>query len=256
MEEQTVGAALPKILLHDLFEGPLDLLLHLIKINEMDISDVRLTEITGQYLAYLDAMKELNLEIAGEYLVIAATLLQIKSRSLLPPDPTEAASDAEEIDAAVSTRQLLRRLIEFRKFKELAQRLKGLEEDNRGVFYRANILPVYPGPRAEPETQDIRILFDAFARILRFARTRPIHTVHRQAFRVEDKLVELREVIRSQSKINLREVFQRCICKEEIIVTFLATLEMARLREVTIAQPATFDDIYLAPWDDSVVYVG
>jgi segregation and condensation protein A len=200
-------------------------------------------------------MSELDLEVAGEFLVIAATLIQIKSRSLLPTD-AELLADEEEIDAALSTRQLIRRLIEFRKFKELADRLRTLEEENRGVFYRANVIPVLSGSEEEIPSQDIRLLFDAFVRVLRTARIQPAHTVRRQQFHVEDKLVELRERVRRSERINLREVFERSICKEEIIVTFLAVLEMAKLREVTIAQSKPFEDIFLAPWDDSVVYIG
>jgi chromatin segregation and condensation protein Rec8/ScpA/Scc1 (kleisin family) len=104
---------LPRIVLKNLFEGPLDLLLHLIKVNEMDITEVSLADVTQQYLMYLDAMKVLDLEVAGEFLVIAATLLSIKSRSLLPAQPgEEGEEEGEEVDAALSTRQLLRRLIE------------------------------------------------------------------------------------------------------------------------------------------------
>jgi len=255
-ELESFASPSPRIVLHDLFEGPLDLLLHLIKVNEMDISEVRLAEVTNQYLDYLRAMQELDLEIAGEFLVIAATLILIKSRSLLPSQPGDAQEEEEEIDAALSTRQLIRRLIEFRKFKELALQLRTLEGENLGVFYRANVVPVLPGPEAELPVQDLRMLFDAFVRVLRNARVQPTHTVRRQQFHVEDKLVELRERIRGGKRVNLRDVFLRCICKEEIIVTFLAALEMAKLREITIAQASPFDDILIAPWDDSVVYVG
>ncbi len=249
---------LPRIVLKNLFEGPLDLLLHLIKVNEMDITEVSLADVTQQYLMYLDAMKVLDLEVAGEFLVIAATLLSIKSRSLLPAQPgEEGEEEGEEVDAALSTRQLLRRLIEFRKFKELAQRLRSLEEKHRGVYYRANVVSILPPPQPEESpSQDIRSLFDAFARVLLQARTRPMHSVRREQFHVEDKLVELRERLRSERRVNLGAIFKRCICKEEIIVTFLASLELARLREITVAQAAPFEDILIEPWGDSVVYVG
>jgi segregation and condensation protein A len=194
--------------------------------------------------------------MAGEFLVIAATLILIKSRSLLPVLNAENPEEEEEIDSALSTRQLIRRLIEFRKFKELAQQLRALEDENRGVFYRANVVPILPGPEAETPSQDLRVLFDAFVRVLRDARVQPTHTVRRQQFHVEDKLAELRERIRGGKRVNLREIFARCICKEEIIVTFLASLEMAKMREITIAQAGPYDDILIGPWDDSVVYVG
>jgi len=248
----------PRIRLSDLFEGPLDLLLHLIKVNELDITEVSLTEVTSQYLAYLDAMKELDLELAGEFLVIAATLINLKSRSLLPVHAEEEEAEGEELDATLSTRQLLRRLIEFRKFKELATRLRRLEEQNRGVFYRATVTPILPPPEAETEgpREDIRALFDAFTRVLRTARSRPLHSVRQEQFHVEDKIAELRARVQREKRINLYQVFTRCVCKEEIIVTFLAALELAKSREITIAQAAPFEDILIEPWDDSVVFIG
>lgn len=245
--------SLPKVHLDNLFDGPLDLLLHLIKVNELEITEVKLAEVTNQYLAYLDAMKELDLEIAGEFLVIAATLLAIKSRSLLPAT-AEEAEESEELDEVMSTRQLIRRLVEFRKFKELAGRLRSLEEENSGYFFRAQVIPIVPTAGAQDVTEDIRTLFDAFARVLRAARMKPTHTVRNEGYRVEDKIVEFRERLRRRESINLTQLFERCICKEEIIVTFLATLELARLREITIAQAGVFEDIFVAPWDEAVAF--
>ena len=115
----------------EVFEGPLDLLLHLVKISEMDIYDIEISTITQQYMDYISAMQEMDLEIAGDYLVMAATLLNIKSRSLLSRNAEEEELTAEEeIDEIMSTQELVRRLVEFRRFKELTRELRAREEEN------------------------------------------------------------------------------------------------------------------------------
>ena len=245
----------PKIILENMFEGPLDLLLHLIRIHEMEIGEVPLNEVTSQYLVYLDAMQELDMDIASEFLVIAATLILMKTRSLLPIHHDES-SDHEELDDTLSSRQLIRRLIEFRKFKELAQRLSDLESENRGVFYRAEVIPILPTPELELPTQDIRTLFEAFTRVFQTVKKPVVHTVQNQTFKVEDKLTIFRERLNHQKTLNLQEVFEACSCKEEIIVSFLATLELAKLREIVITQANPYEDILIQQREDKVIYVG
>ncbi len=248
----------PARLVLPVFEGPLDLLLHLVKVNEMEIHDIEIAEITRQYLAYLDAMSALNLEVAGDFMVMAATLINIKSRSILPRQEGEAGEvDEEEIDDIVSTQELIRRLVEYRKFKEISSSLRILEDDNNGVFYRSQVLTVVPG-REEEELprQDIRALYDAFAQVLKRVRVDPRHTVYRERFSVDEKLVELREVLRRDKKVNFTRLLERSVVKEEAICLFLAILEMAKLREITVAQADTYEDILLAPWDENVIYAG
>lgn len=242
----------------DVFEGPLDLLLHLVKINEMDIYDIEIATITNQYLNYLTAMEEMDLEIAGEYMVMAATLLNIKSRSLLPKnEELEQLSDEEEIDEIFSTQELIRRLVEFRKFKELAGELKSREEENSRLFYRANVVPIVPGANEEMPRQDIRSLFDAFARVLKKKKTGPgEHTVYHEQFTVEEKTDELRTKLKAAKQINLSRAFESASSKQEVICYFLAILEMAKLREITLAQAGNFDDILIEPWDENVIYIG
>lgn len=242
--------------LHELFEGPLDLLLHLVKINEMDIHDIEISEITRQYMAYLDALQELDLEVAGDYLVMAATLMNIKSRSLLPRTELEESAAEEEIDEILSTQDLVRRLVEFRRFKQLARELREKEEENSRLFYRANVIPVIPGCSEELPRQEIRNLFDAFARVLTRQRTVREHTVQSESFTVEDKVEEVRVRMRKDKQINFSRVFESCVSRTEAFCYFLALLELARMREITLAQAGPFEDILIEPWDDKVIYVG
>ncbi|MCC6547267.1 segregation/condensation protein A [Candidatus Sumerlaeota bacterium] len=241
----------------EVFEGPLDLLLHLVKISEMDIYDIEISTITKQYMDYLATMRELNLEIAGDYLVMAATLLNIKSRSLLPRNPEEEELTAEEeIDEIMSTQELVRRLVEFRRFKELTRDLRAREEENSRIFYRANVIQVIPGANRELPRHDILMLFDAFATVLKRVRTMANHHVAAESFTVEEKVVQIRERLRMQKQVNLARVFEACVSKGEVICYFLAILELARLREITLAQADIFEDILIEPWDEKVIYVG
>lgn len=241
----------------EVFEGPLDLLLHLVKINEMDIHDIEISRITRQYLDYLAAMQELDLEIAGDFLVMAATLMNIKSRSLLPrPAAEEEGMAEEEIDEILSTQELIRRLVEYRKIKQLASALRGRGEESSRMYYRANVVPVIPGADEDLPRQDIRTLFDAFARVIKKVRVEASHDVNSESFSVEEKSQEIRERLRTQRQINFTRVFETCVSKDEAICYFLAILEMARLREITLAQADSFEDILVEPWDEKVIYVG
>ncbi|MBI1290545.1 segregation/condensation protein A [bacterium] len=241
----------------DVFEGPLDLLLHLVKVSEMDIHDIQIAAITDQYLDYIYAMKDLDLESVGDYLVMAATLLNIKSRSLLPKSPTEEeASAEEEIDEILSTQELIRRLVEFRRFKELAHKLRSAEEENSRLFYRTNTLPVVPGADTEIPRQDILALFDAFARVLKKVRVEKQHEVVPEQYSVEEKVGDIREKLRVNKQINFTRVFETCASRMEVVCYFLAILEMAKSREITLAQAGNFEDILVEPWDEKVIYVG
>lgn len=241
----------PARLVLPVFEGPLDLLLHLVKVHEMDIHDIAIAEITRQYIDYLSAMQELNLEVAGDFLVMAATLLNIKSRSLLPALPREEGEEAaeeEEVDEILSLQELVRRLVEYRKFKEISADLRALESSNAGVWYRAQPLAAIPGSDTELPRQDIRALYDAFVGVLKQVRAKPQHTVRRERFTVEEKILELREALRREGRVNCGRLFERCVDKDEVIAFFLALLEMAKGLEITIAQADTGSEILVAPW--------
>jgi segregation and condensation protein A len=229
-----------------IFDGPFDLLLHLIKINEMDINDIPLSEITNQFLDYIRIMKELDLELAGEFLVMAATLINIKARSLLPHRDSD--EDEEEIDEILSAKELMRQLIEYRKFKDLAMSLRNREDRFSEVFFRTEIIPILPGPEKEEEPlrEDLQNLFTAFSRILRFADARGFHEVSGETFTVEEKITYIREYLATEKIINILEVFERCINKMEMVATFLATLELCKLQEIMVKQSSPFEPIYLS----------
>jgi segregation and condensation protein A len=253
----SMAATPPQRFKLELFEGPLDLLLHLVKINEMEIRDIEISSITRQYLDYIAAMKDLDLELAGDFLVMAATLMNIKSRSLLPRSPLEEEGMVEEeIDEILSTQELIRRLVEYRKVKQLAMALNHRVEESNKIYYRSNVIPVIPGSEEEIPRQDIRTLFDAFARVIKKVRVEATHNVISESFTVEEKSTEIRERLRTHRQINFSRVFETCVSKDEAICYFLAILEMARLREITLAQAGPFEDILVEPWDDKVIYVG
>ncbi len=229
----------------DIFEGPFDLLLYLIRINEMDIYDIKISEITKQYLDYIRLMEQLDLELAGEYLVMAATLINIKARTLLPSQ--EGENIEEEIDEIMSTKELIRQLVEYRKYKELAQSLRNKESQNLNVFYRTNIIPIFPQIDQEEDVikEDIRKMFDAFARVINYVDKKHIHQVSLEEYSIEDKIILLRTQLESAEQILLNKLFENCFNKSEIIVTFLASLELVRLKEVKILQSGAYKEIFV-----------
>ncbi len=227
------------------FDGPFDLLLHLIKINEMDIYDIPIAEITNQYLEYIQLMKDLNLEVAGDFLVMAATLINIKARSLLPPREDEG--EEEEIDEILSARELMRQLIEYRKFKDLAFSLREKEEEYADVFFRTGVLPEPAGEKKDELTsQNLQNLFSAFARVLRYVEAKGYHEVSEEQFTVEEKIIYLRVLLAEEKMVDIIKIFERCLNKIEIIATFLATLELCRLQEIILQQTGHFEPIYIS----------
>lgn len=239
----------------EVFEGPFDLLLHLVRINEMDIYDIPIAEITRQYLKYISDMQELDLHLAGEFLVMAATLINIKSRTLMPPQQEQAEEEEEEIDQEdediKSAQDLMRRLIEYRQFKEMAVKLQNREEKQLRLFYRNSVLPQVTNKNNPKELrEDISLLFSAFARILKFADGRPTHHVQKEEFSVDEKIDFLRREIIGQRRVNVGQVFKACHSKDELITTFLAVLELCRMRLARVKQENNYQDIYLIYADD------
>jgi segregation and condensation protein A len=233
------------------FEGPFDLLLHLVKVNQMDIYDIELAKITEQYLEYITAAERLNIELAGEFLVVAATLINIKSRSLLPPAPEEDDGEAPE-DELISARALIRHLVEYRRFKEIARAFSEREADQSRVFYRTRIIPIV-APEADPRvTENLEALFTAFGRVLRYATSADFHRVLGERFRVEDKMADIEERIRRERQLSLKDLFAECLSKLETIVTFLALLELCRRRIIRLKQKRAFDDIIATAVEEPV----
>ena len=215
------------------FEGPLDLLLHLIKKSNIDIYDISLVEITNQYLDYINKMEELNLDIASEYLVLASELLQYKS-SMLLPKKEETPDDYEEDFKS----ELIKKLVDYKKYKEVCETFKVLEE-NRSNFYTKT-----PSDISLYVTVDD--LIDAFKKFMeRREFEKPLNTkITTKELSVSDRVVEIRNMLRNKKSVNFMELFTRRD-KSYVVVTFLSILEMAKDLEISIEQDNNFNDIII-----------
>ncbi|MEW6001564.1 MAG: segregation/condensation protein A [Nitrospirota bacterium] len=220
------------------FEGPLDLLLHLIRENKIDIYDIPIALITHQYLEYIGLMKELNLEIAGEFLVMAATLIHIKSRMLLPIE--EQASSEEQEDPRL---ELVQRLLEFQAFKDAALTLKEREGEWMKVFHRE---PVSEEAEKEICLSDVSLfdLLSAFKKILETASSEVI-AITKESLTVKDRISLIMEMIEGQDALRFEDFFKDGITRLQIVVTFVALLELIRLGLVRAYQEKDFGNIWI-----------
>jgi segregation and condensation protein A len=236
MMDETQSAYAVKL---PVFEGPLDLLLHLIKKSEINIYDIPISNITQQYLEYLSLMKSLNLAVAGEFLVMAATLIHIKSKMLLPPDETQ--EDEEEEDPRA---ELVRRLIEYQRFKEAAQNLEQRELEWREVFSR----PPEPATNGNEEAiglSDLSLfdLLDALKDVLaRVPEKRSIEIIVDE-LSVQDRMTLILDSLEQDESIAFADLFSKDETRMAVIVTFLALLELIRLKLVRIVQAELFGAI-------------
>ena len=234
----------------DAFEGPLDLLLHLLKDSKVDIYDIKISEITQQYLDYIHAMEQLQLEIASEYLVMAATLIEIKSKSLLPKQVIEIEDNYEE-DTKES---LIQRLVDYQKYKGVAKELRELEEE-RGQFYTKP--PIDFSPYIDSEVKlpqanlQIEQLISAFEKLMRRHKlTQPLKTkIMSQNISVEERMKSLKKQLKYKKRMPFTNLFNRSE-KEYIVTTFLALLELVKSREVTITQDSYNDEIYISSLEE------
>ena len=225
----------------DVFEGPLDLLLYLIKKEELDIYDIPITRITEQYLETLNLMELLDLEVAGEFLVMAATLMQIKSKMLLPPDP--AGETLEEMDPRA---ELVRRLLEYKAFKDAADKLRDFEGKRSEIFTRFGVEPELEGddnPFLEVSLFD---LLSAFSLVLKNLPKSDFHNVEKDEFTVAEKVHEIFHRLVKEPLIFFSDLFKSAKNKFEVITTFLAVLELIRLKEVLIRQENHFSEIEIS----------
>jgi segregation and condensation protein A len=211
----------------DMYEGPLDLLLHLIRKHELDILDIPVSFITEKYLAYLDMMQSLQIDVASEYLVMAATLTYMKSRMLLPPDPN-AQGDDEEEEELDPRADLVRRLLEYQKYKHAAAQLGGRSRLNRDVFARGSKEPMAAG-RTELASVSMFKLFDAFERVLKRADQVFEHEVLFERVSLTERIVELTELLNGRRRLRFHELFAptadgRPLASMDLVVTFLALL--------------------------------
>lgn len=225
----------------DAFEGPLDLLLHLIKESKVDIWDIKIVDITEQYLNYIKSMERLNLNIASEYLVMASELMEMKSKLLLPRTKLEEEEEEED-----PREKLIQKLIEYQRYKEMTKNFKELEE-NRHEFYTKppESLKEY-APEGTISNTDLSLddLMKAFQKFLdRKKQEKPLTTtVTKREITVEERRTAIRDILKKKKKVDFFELFD-VLTKEYIVVTFLAVLEMARKQELTIYQENNFDNI-------------
>jgi segregation and condensation protein A len=225
----------------EVFEGPLDLLLYLIKQDEIDIYDVSLERITSQYLEYLQAFKELNIELAGEFIVMAANLIYLKSRSLLPIDQQPPEEDAQEDDPRW---ELIRQLIEYKKFKEAAAELHQRELEQERIFARDD--------GSSFETQEpLRLgevgifqLINAFQTVIKRLEARQdVQEILGERFSVSEKIDAILGRVANGVPVRFSDLFGAAVSRVEIVVTFLALLELIRLKQVRAFQKNIFEEI-------------
>lgn len=236
----------------DVFEGPLDLLLYLIKRDEVDIYDISIERITKQYLEYIEAFQLLNIELAGEFVVMAANLLYIKSRTLLPVDQQMAEEDAEEDDPRW---ELIRQLIEYKKFKEAAGRLRDLEAEQENLYARVPALPELPtDENLLVEEVGIFDLIRAFQRVLkrRTPKQEDLREIFAENFTVADKIEFVLNLIRDGFSLRFEEMFPDQATRSEIVVTFLAILELIRMKQLRVRQDGQFGEIWIDAADRPV----
>lgn len=228
----------------EMFEGPLDLLLYLIKKNDIDIYDIPISEITDQYMEYIEAMKTIDLNAVGDFLVMAATLMHIKSKMLLPPDPL-----AEEEVEEDPRDELVRRLEEYKRFKEIAEELKQKESLRQDLFPR--ILDEAAMNELKEDAREVLIeatLFDlinALSLALKKIPEKSTYQVTKEEFTVEQKVHELLHLLIEVDNVNLVELFSKAQDKMEMVVLFMAVLELVRLKEIVCVQRRIFEDIVI-----------
>src|SRR5215470_3010936 len=222
------------------FEGPLDLLLHLIKKHEVSIYDIPITLITQQYIDYLDLMQELNLDVAGEFLVMAATLIHIKSRMLLPrPDPTQEDPEEDPREA------LIRRLLEHQRFKAAAELLheKEIQRSAQWVRPEGRVADVLGEPPEVEIEVDLFSLMSAFRQVLERARQRPRVPLPVEQISIETRIEQLLSRLSTTDACGFEDLFADVQTRSGMIVTFLALLEMIRLKLVRVFQQGNFGPI-------------
>jgi len=235
----------------EMFEGPLDLLLYLVKKDHLNIYDIPIAKVTQQYLEYIDLMKLLDLNIAGEFLVMAATLMQIKSKMLLPAE--ESPAEEQEDPRA----ELVKRLLEYEKFKQIAEQLREKEITQQDVFKR-------PKAEAPPDAKEdakkevyfeasIFDLINAFSRTLKDIPREAFYEVIKDQFTVEQKVHDILHFLLVEQEVKLSALFSTAKSKMEIIVVFLAVLELAKMKEIIARQDAAFEEITISRNKENII---
>ncbi len=230
----------------EVFEGPLDLLLYLVKKEEVDIYEVNLTKIAREFIEYVDLMRELDLELAGEFVVMAATLVHIKSRELLPVD--QQVIDAEEEEGDDPRWELIRKLVEYKKFKDAADQLQEREAKQENVFPRLPVKPDFVDEMPPPRLQvSIFDLVNAVNAVIKRVELRGGDTeIYDDEWTVADKITTIRQRMTERESWKFTEFFADAASKNEVVATFLAMLELIRLRHIEITQSEQFGKIEIA----------
>ncbi len=228
----------------EVFEGPLDLLLYLIKKDELDIYDIPIERITNQYMEYINLMRMLDLNIAGEFIVMAATLMMIKSRMLLPPEERTVLEEEEEEDDP--RWDLIRQLVEYKKFKDAALHLEGLEQRQQDVFVRGSDVAKL-GPESDVSLRDVSIfdLITAFNEALKKVKTEELKEIFAERYSVAEKIDTLVNLMRSNDRVTFSCLFEHVASRHEIVCTFLAVLELIRLKQIMARQEGPFGEIVI-----------
>jgi segregation and condensation protein A len=225
----------------EVFEGPLDLLLYLIKQDEIDIYDISLERITSQYLEYLQAFKELNIELAGEFIVMAANLIYLKSRSLLPLDQQPPEEDAGEDDPRW---ELIRQLIEYKKFKEAAAELHSRALEQERIFPREAARSLAIQEPLRLGEVGIFQLINAFQTVVKRIEAREdVQEIFGERFSVSEKIDAILQRVATGTRLRFSDLFGAAVSRVEVVVTFLALLELIRLKQVRAVQKNIFEEI-------------
>ena len=227
----------------EIFEGPLDLLLYLIKKQEVDIYEVNLTALATQFIEYVDTMRTLDLEIAGEFLVMASTLMYIKSRELLPDDQQVLVEGEDEGEDP--RWELIRQLVEYKKFKDAAANLQTLEAAQENIFPRIpgklDVLDDLPKPRMEVSIFDLVSAVNVVLK--RVGQREELRDIFEDKWTVSEKIEHLMKLIAEKAKLKFSELFEGVTSRSEIVCTFLALLELIRLKQIVAIQESPFGEI-------------
>jgi segregation and condensation protein A len=227
----------------EVFEGPLDLLLYLIKKEEVDIYEVNLTALATQFIEYVDVMRMLDLEIAGEFLVMASTLMYIKSRELLPKE--QQVQNVEEEDGEDPRWELIRQLVEYKKFKDAATQLQAREWEQEHIYPRLPIRPDEPAPSAPPRGEaSLFDLINAVTEVLkRVGQREDLREIFEDKWSVSEKIEFLVKLTTEKASVKFAELFSGATSRAEVVCTFLALLELIRLKQLVCVQSSDFGEI-------------
>ena len=227
----------------EVFEGPLDLLLYLIKKEEVDIYEVNLTQLATQFIEYIELMRMLDLDIAGEFLVMASTLMYIKSRELLPVDQQVTPEGEEETEDP--RWELIRQLVEYKKFKDAAAQLQALELRQENVYPRLPCKPEFETELARPNVSIFDLLNAVNAVLKRMTQREDLRDIFEDKWTVSEKIEFLLKMIKEQAGLKFSALFASASSRSEVVVTFLALLELIRLKQIVAVQAEDFGEIQI-----------